>query len=152
MAVLLNLSPEEFSRTFNAIETHRVDAIGRGVLSAALAGAEVIAENAPKDLGSLKQSVHAVKGTPVKIVVDAPHAGIVEMGSRPHVAPLLPLVEWAKRHGAETEADAYRMAWGIRKKIAAEGTKPTYFVRKSLPKLFRILKGEIEHELKNVGR
>lgn len=32
------------------------------------------------------------------LVNDAPHAGIVERGARPHMPPLEPILEWVKRH------------------------------------------------------
>jgi hypothetical protein len=84
------------------------------------------------------------------VIVDAPHAGIVEMGARPHWVPLGPLLDWARRH-AESEAEAQRLARGTQLKISREGQKPTYWVRRSLPAQKKILKGEVERELKRGG-
>jgi hypothetical protein len=102
------------------------------------------------DRGTLKSSVHVEalpNGSP-RIVIDAPHAAQVELGSRPHTPPLAPLVEWVRRHrlafGMKAnprgqEADFVAIARAIQRKIALNGTKPTYFVRNSLPKLVAAL-------------
>jgi hypothetical protein len=44
----------------------------------------------------------------------------IEMGSRPHWAPLAPLEAWAARHGMPGAGGA------IQRKIAAVGTKPNH--------------------------
>lgn len=146
-----NVDSKSFARKFLEIENARPAAVVRGIVSAALLGAEVIARRAPKDLGNLKRSSHAeITPSGAQIVVDAPHAGAVELGSRPHWMPLQPLLDWAKRKvGA---ADAYRFAKAVQMKIARLGTKPTYFVRKSLPALRAILKSEVEREIQLDGK
>lgn len=77
-----------------------LDGNQRRMLEAAHLGAEIIADVAPVDVGSLKSSVH-VEATDrgARIVIDAPHAGITELGSRPHMPPLAPLIDWVRRHG-----------------------------------------------------
>lgn len=141
-----NVDSREFGRLFREIESKRPAAVVRGIVSAALLGAEVLARRAPKDLKNLTKSVRAeIMPAGAQIVIDAPYAGIVEMGSRPHWMPIKPLLEWAKRKvGA---ADAYRLAKGVQNKIAKYGNTPTYFVRKSLPALRKILKAEVEREM-----
>lgn len=52
------------------------------------------------DTGELRSSVDATFVDDGAIVtVDAPHAGIIEYGTRPFTPPLAPLVEWVKRKG-----------------------------------------------------
>lgn len=151
MAKVYEVSERDLMKKFRAIEEKRPAAVVRGIVSAVLLGAEVVARAEPKDLGILKQSTRGVpQSTGGYILVDAPHAGIVEMGSRPHWAPIRPLIAWAKRHGAATDSDAYRMAKAVQVKISRVGTAPTYFMRKSLPKLKRILAAEIDREWKAV--
>jgi len=127
------------------------------IVEAAHLGVEIIARAAPVDLGSLKSSAHVVT-TPkgARIVIDAPHAGIVEKGSRPHTPPLAPLIAWVKRHraalgveGRGTVRDTrgrftaspavVAAARAIQRKISLYGTKPRYFVRNSIPALVRAL-------------
>lgn len=129
---------------------------------AALAGAEVIASSAPVDRGTLKGSVHVEREPDggSRIVVDAPHAAALELGSRPHTPPLAPLIAWVRRHrlgfGIEGKGlsrdesgrftaspEVARIARAIQRKIAMHGTKPTYFVFRNLPRLVAILAFEL---------
>lgn len=140
----------------------------RAMVGAAHHGAEILASAAPVDAGILKSSIHVEAASDgARIVIDAPHAGIVELGSRPHMPPLQPLIDWVKRHGkglglgrtrvrdargrftASPEVVAF--ARGLQQKIAREGTKPTYFVRKSLPKLARSFAAEIGGDLRGAA-
>lgn len=71
------------------------------VLEACALGVEIVAKDAPVDTGRLKQSARLRKrgksGHP-EIVFDAPYAGPVEQGSRPHWVPMTALVRWVRRH------------------------------------------------------
>jgi len=146
MANVFEINERELAAKFREIESKRPDAIKRGIASAVLASAEVVARAAPKDLGTLKQSVRGVVQSPGGyVVVDAPHAGIVEMGSRPHWTALKNLIPWCVRHSSPEEG--VRFARALQQKIAREGTKPTYFMRKTIPLQRRILKAEVEREL-----
>lgn len=58
----------------------------------------VVKANVPVAFGEIRESVHA-DGT--KVIVDAPHAAAVNNGSRPHWAPLQPLIEWVKLRGMQ---------------------------------------------------
>jgi hypothetical protein len=141
-----DLAARDFAKKFREVEERRPLAVARGMLSAALLGAEVLARAAPKDLKMLARSIRGTQESKgAQITIDAPYAGIVELGSRPHWAPIRPLLEWAKRHA--TARDAMAFAHALQQKIAREGTAPTYFVRRSLPALRKILKLEVEREL-----
>lgn len=132
----------------------------RAMVSAAHLGAEIVASRAPVDAGIVKSSVHVEAQTDgARIVIDAPHVGIVELGSRPHMPPLQPLIDWVKRHGRalgirrartrnaqghSTESpEVVQFARALQQKIAREGTKPTYWIRKSLPLLARAFAAEL---------
>lgn len=129
------------------------------VLEAAAAGTVVIAKAAPVDRGRLKQSVRLRRrgesGYP-EIVVDAPYAAIIEVGSRPHWVPLTPLVGWVRRNRAkfgitgdgrtrdkagrfQASGEVIAIARAIQRSIAMKGTRPRWFVRGSIPTLNRIL-------------
>lgn len=138
--------------------THRAAELGKLVVYA----------NAPVAFGPLRDSAHVVDTkTGSSIVVDAPHAASVELGSRPHWAPLAPLVAWVQLRGAEgvdagdtasgvpkavrdelasmgdglstpTYA-AYVIAKRIQIAISKNGTKPHFFVRDSVPQVTEIL-------------
>lgn len=51
----------------------------------------------------LIDSLHIEQGPPgeASVVADAPHAAAVERGSRPHMPPLEPLIEWVILRGSE---------------------------------------------------
>jgi hypothetical protein len=58
----------------------------------------------------------------------------VDTGSRPHFPPVKPLKDWVKikfRIGYDDKAND-RIAWGVARKIAREGTKPTNFFSRGL--------------------
>jgi hypothetical protein len=148
MTKVFEVSERDLARKFREVESKRPDAVVRGIASAVLASAELVAQMAPKDLGNLKRSCRGVlQPGGGYVIVDAPHAGIVEAGARPHWAPIAPLIDWARRH-ADSEAEAQRMARGTQVKIACEGQSPTYWVRRSLPKQKKILKAEVEREMR----
>ncbi len=60
--------------------------------------ARKIAEMVPIAFADLKGSIE-IDGTSVLVV--APHAAAVEVGSRPHVPPLEPLIKWVKLRGMQ---------------------------------------------------
>ena len=128
------------------------------LLEAAHLGAEIIANVAPVDVGTLKGSIHVEETTQgPRVVVDAPHAAALELGSRPHTPPLAPLVEWVRRNRArfgirgrgttrdkatgrlDASPEVVRIAVAIQQKIRLHGTKPRFFVRDSIPKLVEAL-------------
>lgn len=159
-------------------------AVADGVRMATTEGALHLKRNIPVAHGELRESVYAA---PAAIIVDAPHAAAVNNGSRPHWAPLEPLIAWVKIRGAQgiltarqqtrlpgtstasaaqvvaghlrslehrgpagySDADApVQAARAIQRAIAAHGTKPTHFVERSLPEIFKILDRNIRKALK----
>jgi hypothetical protein len=131
-------------------------------------GRTIVYANAPVAFGVLRETVEDVeteKGA--KIQATAPYAAAVEVGSRPHTPPLEPLIEWVKLRGAQgadvgpgavghpgsvaaairatgdgtsTPIDAPEIiARRIQAAIAKNGTQPTWFMRKSLPDIFKLL-------------
>jgi len=61
----------------------------------------IVSEAAPKAFGDLRDSVHAVPGAVPKLVVDAPHAAAVEVGSSPHTPDIEALIAWVKLRGMQ---------------------------------------------------
>lgn len=111
------------SELMRLLKTHvrqreqRVHAASR---RAASKGRAFVKRNVPVAFGEIRESVHAENET---IVVDAPHAAAVNNGSRPHWAPLAPLVEWVKQRGMQgllSERQRSRLP-GTTTRAAAEG-------------------------------
>jgi len=165
------MTPGDASKKIPAGIRAALNSARRAVLESAHFGAELIAANAPVDRGSLKSSVHVEKsavggaGTDVRIRIDAPHAAVMEMGSRPHTPPLGPLVEWVKRYRASFDIEGrgvvrdasgrfqaspavVAVARAIQRKIARDGTKPTYFVQRQLPAIREHLHAALTAALK----
>lgn len=110
-------------------------------------------------------------GGNVDVINDAPHAGIVERGARPHSVSedgRMALRLWVKRNlGAELrlnmreqfgkvrrldfEAQIDAIVWGICHKLRREGQKPRWIVRDRMPLLERMLKIEVERRLARVA-
>ena len=71
-----------------------------------------------------------------EVVNDAPHAGIIELGARPHPVSkegVQAIARWAARKLGIAKKDAMGVAYRIASKIRAVGQKPHYLVRDSLP-------------------
>ncbi len=158
------------------------DAILRGARVGCERGRAIMVRRTPVDQGQLKASWHvrpSVKvadtgeSTVAELVCDAPHAGIVELGSRPHkVSPeaWAAIYEWVRRHPelytsilekpkmrrstAPHAIGPLRMWSGpdpqiseitnaIAWNIRKNGTRPTYFIRNGVPLVSRALVAEI---------
>lgn len=80
----------------------------------------------------------------------APHAPIIEKGARPFTPPIQPLLAWAKRvlqsssQPPEYDAEVRGLAYGVQKKIAAEGMQPRNILEKMLPKIIENIRLEFE--------
>lgn len=99
------------------------------------------------DQGILKNSFRVVRqnrdgggrflgsGGSVAVRSDAPHAGIVELGARPHpVSPegRMAIARWAARKLGLSDKEAERASWAIANRIRERGQAPTYVVRSCL--------------------
>lgn len=83
-------------------------------------GRVLVKRNVPVAFGELRESVHDVD---TFIIVDAPHAAAVNLGSRPHWVPIDALVAWVKLRGTQgllTERQQNRLP-GTTTKSAALG-------------------------------
>lgn len=128
---------------------------------------------APVAFAELRDGIIDVKLPAGALIVStAPYSAAVEEGSRPHMPPIAPLVEWVRLRGTQgldvgagatghpgrvaasiashgngtsTPVDAaVRVAWAIALGIKKRGTKPTWFMRRSLPEVEALLDGYIK--------
>ena len=151
-------------------------ALYRGLRRGAERGRAIIVPKTPTDLGQLRASWKVKAADMVaELINDAPHAGIVELGARPHkVSPegWQAIYEWVRRHpelygekkartkvsgtlselaklgpfrGIDPEITAITNA--IVQKIRRRGQKPTNFVRNNLEALRKALIKEVERQL-----
>ena len=159
----ISVSPNGLAVAFRSRGAATGEAIVRGLRLGAIAGQAVVIRRTPVDEGIMRASWKVVQ-TPwgAKLVSSAPHAGIVEAGSRPHWPDPVAIREWVERHrqafgvkrgrskkakeAAKAELD--RIAAAICRKIARDGTRPRWVVRGALPRLARLAKRSVELEIR----
>lgn len=106
----------------------------------------------PVDTAAMLQSVRA-RDIPrgASLGVEAPHAVFMERGTRPHWAPLGPLLTWVVRRLGVPEDEAEGIARAVQAKIAEEGTAPRFFFRRAMAQIRRkVLPTELRRALGNV--
>lgn len=131
-------------------------AIVAGAKRGALKGERHIVPRTKVDRGDLRRSWRVIRRSVTRgsreseaaqLINDAPHAGIIEGGARPHAVSregVESIKGWVRRHFAEDEQGVNRIAWGIVKKLKTRGQRATWFVRDELA-AFRDLAGEAVH-------
>lgn len=101
------------------------------------------------DLGIYKSSFNVVENT---VSNDAPHAGIVELGARPHPVSKEgqeAIKRWAMRKLGLEEKEAERATFLICRKIRKHGQKGRYVMRDSLDKALEFFKEEFARIMKS---
>lgn len=148
---------------FRADHKRNVKAVHRGLLEGALLGEQIVVQATPSDTANTRQRWQVIPTADgADLVNDSPVATFLEMGTRPHVAPLMPLVRWVARKRGVSLSGATRLAdvppeivaaaRGLREKIAREGGRRIGMISKNLEKLAMISKQRVEKRLDNVKR
>lgn len=136
----------------------------RGVRMAAQRTKSILVSRTPVDTGQLKNtwrkrdisSIHAGKytnlqGPVAEVYNDAPHAGIVEMGARPHgvnAEGRASILRWVERHfSGLSPQEMEGIVFAIVAKLKKHGQKATYFVRNSMPEVEKAVHAEIERAI-----
>ena len=182
---------EQFARDMATLRARLVTATHE----TASTGAKLVAQGAPRAFGEIADGVVDIPlASGAKVRSTAPHSAAVEVGSRPHMPPVAPLVRWVKLRGMQglqkgakgapravarmlrgqeklrvegtevtsgpnkgsirftqsrySDVDAAeKVAWAIAMGIKRRGTKPTWFVRRSLPLIKAILGANVRAQL-----
>lgn len=175
--------PEALDRGDEAVQK----AIARGALAGAHRGRALMVPRTPTDMGQLRASwkvqekrdtFGGISTDLAELYNDAPHIGIVELGSRPHrINPegWHALYEWVRRHfrggklggsgrmrprvkGAIVgpfkgdDPEITNITNAIAFKIRKYGTKATLFVRNSVEDLRGVMAAELQRQLAIVAR
>lgn len=113
----------------------------------------LVAPYPPVDTGAMRRSF-LVSPTPDGAVVEntAPQAVWMEYGTRPHWAPIAPLLAWATRkaRGGNIRS-VYALAKGAQKSIAARGTAPRHFWQATLALAPAIIDTRVREALARVS-
>jgi hypothetical protein len=129
-------------------------AIARGLFRAATRGRALFVKRSPVGAtGDFRRSWSMPVVLPdgrVEITNTAPHADIVEFGSRPHMPPVEPLVIWVKRVLGVKGAAAQRIAWAIAMHIKEHGTKPQHIMLGARPELEKYAQEEVQRAIEQI--
>lgn len=158
-----HVSIDQFARILSALDSKIEAAVIRGLRSAALKLQGLVvteidrAEPFPAvDRGELRNSTKYDRtDTGAVVSMTAPHAGIIEYGTRPFFPPIAPLAAWALRKGlADDEEEAEEIAMAIAINISRMGIEPRGFFIKAVMSLKHdgVLAREIKHELDVLAR
>jgi hypothetical protein len=91
-----------FGQLFAKHQKARAKQLLAAVRRAAHEAVGIVKRQVPVAFGELRESVGAKnKEKGAAVVVDAPHAAAVEVGSRPHTPPLEPLEAWVRLRGMQ---------------------------------------------------
>ena len=97
--------------------------------------------------GDLKRGIHheVHRGAPMdeamlrgELMSDSPYTTYVEEGTRPHMPPVDALRPWAQKVLGDAD-----LAWPVALKIAREGTKGQFFLKRTLDELMPVLSRDV---------
>lgn len=152
----IKISPKELAGKLKAHNEEAKKALRRGANSAAHRAVLLLKEKSPVDQGQYRNAWQVKRGADgmPSIGNDAPHAGIIERGARPHPVSeegIEALTAWAMRRLGLDEKEARGVAFAIAKKLRERGQEPKWIVRNAMNEIVKITRQEVEAELRRIG-
>lgn len=158
MSPTVRVSMRNAGAQLRADHKKQVAAVHRGLLEAAFLGEQVVVQATPSDTANTRQRWQVIPTSEgADLVNDSPVATYLELGTRPHMAPIMPLVRWVARKRGVSLAGVERLsdvpseivaaARGLQQKIAREGGKRFGMISKNLDKLNAIARARVEKQL-----
>ncbi len=101
---VIKIGLQDLSHELAAREKVTRENVRAAQIDAALETQREVVRATPVDRGEMAASWVVKPGTgrePTELRNDAPHAGIIELGTRPYRPPFTPLFEWAKRKAGD---------------------------------------------------
>lgn len=147
----IRVTPEELAADLQRRASKLPRGIKKGILSGIHRGRTLLTKRTPVDRGQMKASWRAQPLT-LELINDAPHAGIIEGGARPHKvnkAGRESLERWAMRQLQVDVKTAKAVAQGVINKLAREGQKGKFIVRDAMPELQAMVKIEVERLMRS---
>lgn len=146
------VTPEGLAVQLRKLAQASPKVLRKGLVRAARRGQPHLVGKTPTDMGQARNSWRVLEGADgIRLENSAPHAGIIEMGARPHKVNAegkRAIAEWAMRKLGLDEAQAKSFSFALAKKIEREGQAPTYFVRGEIQKLADFIGPAVLAELK----
>jgi len=172
---IIPINPKDLPKELRARLKLTPKLVRGGLIVGAQRGKALLVRKTPVDLGQMKNSWRVRKDTKGGAVItnDAPHAGIIEKGARPHGVSKegqAAIRAWVRRHfriqvwskpgrsggsiatgtrmRSQKDKELDRITYLIVRKLQTEGQKPTYLVHDSMPQLERFAKAEVQRLIK----
>lgn len=149
MAGTLKLN--EFSKILRDMPGKTLEQVKKGTVSGLARSIPDLVAASPVDTGLYAQSwTFEADETRAVLGNFSPYAAIIEDGARPFTPPIGPLLAWAKRVLKDSSqpphySEAVRsLAYGVQKKIAAQGMKPRKILENMIPQIIENIRREIE--------
>ena len=173
MAVF-KIQPEQVGAAFTNADEELRERVTRGLQLGALRAIPLVVKATPADRGQARAAWDVLLlPNGANLFNDAPYAGILEAGSRPHRPPLIPILRWVVRKFGlnlealgETRSSAktrrsrksfqdlsevpwrtYRFALAVVETIERRGTKPHWMIRRNLKRMTAIARTETLKQL-----
>lgn len=143
----IEIKPEQLANTLEGEAKKSRQALELGARAAALKLVAYLV-NITDQLGITDRGVYKAgfRADGSTVYNDAPHAGIVELGARPHPVSeegQKAIRSWVIRKLGADEADADNITFLICRKIAEDGQAPRYVMRDALEKAHEFYKEEV---------
>lgn len=147
----IQVNLKELAAALKAEPQRQLPQIKKAVRIGLLSSIPELVKKSPVDTGQYANSWD-FQETEVSMILGnfAPHAAIIEFGSRPFSPPIKPLLAWAKRvlkdpsQPPDYSPEVRGLAYAVRAKIQKEGMKPRSILRKELPNIAERIKREFK--------
>ncbi len=154
----VKVKPENLGRVLQDTLRLVKRSVVKGVQAGAVSGERLLVSRTPTDRGELRRGWRTRPGGPKVPAVlhnDAPHAGIVEGGARPHPVSregVESIMGWVRRNIGGDPEQVKRITWGIVRKLRRRGQEGTFFIRDSLDDLSAMTKVQVDARLDALSR
>jgi hypothetical protein len=141
----------EFSKELGRFNETQIEKVKNAITKGIFRSIPELVRSSPVDTGQYANSWDYIKDeNSITVGNFAPHAPIIEYGTRPYTPPIKPLLEWAKRvlrdssQPPEYSSDVWQLAKGTQIKISKYGQVPKHIMENNIS----VILENIEMELK----
>ena len=147
--------PSKLGAVFRAGAKRALAATREAAVVAAERGRALLVRRSPVYLGLFRAAWKVTRGREPTITNSAPYAGVIERGARPHAVSqegIEAIAEWARLKLGLDEKESRNVAYGVAKRLAAEGQEGHFLVRDALPMLTAYYASAVEDALRRAHR
>lgn len=161
----IKLKPEELAPDLRRRFEKTPRLVARAMKAGANRSKRLLVRRTPTDKGQMRNSWRVIgdaRTTGVltadqlpQLINDAPHAGIIEKGARPHkvnAAGREALVAWAMRQLGVSEEEAQAVMMAVVMKLRKHGQKGRFIVQNSMNEIRRDMAEEIVRRIQKAAK